>query len=67
MLYTFEYGDTKFASEDFNEVEKYVDQWLSDNFEEFNHYVANRNSSLLEENIEEYTVAFYEDYVEEVT
>lgn len=66
MAYKFEYENTIFVSEDYDEVERYVDRWLEDNFEEFNHYVANSGSTLIKDNAEDYLVSFYENYVEEV-
>ena len=66
MAYKFEYEDTVFISEDYKEVSEYVDRWLENNFDEFNQYVANRDSTLIKDNAENYAVSFFEDYVEEV-
>lgn len=62
--YRFVYDDkVLFESKDESEWDKFVDQWLEDNFDALYEF---SNGMLMEENVEEYQTWFKEEHFEEV-
>jgi hypothetical protein len=65
MIYTFEYKDTKYSTEDIVEIEQFVFQWIDDNWNDFIEYGNNKHGYLIEDNYEAVVESFFEDTVKE--
>jgi hypothetical protein len=65
MIYTFEYKDTTYKTEDIQKLEQYVLEWIEDHWNDFVEYGNNKHGATTKENFDDVLESFYEDTVTE--
>lgn len=63
VYYNFEYdGEDIYSSHDTNEIDRYVDEWLNEHFDELEEYSGHL---LTKDNVEAYMENFKSEYIKE--
>lgn len=65
-MLVFRYGNEVIQASDLHEMDKIVNKWIENNWQEFNHWVSNKGSTLIKDNADDYINMFYEEHVKEI-
>ena len=65
-MLVFKYGNGVIQASDPHQMDKLLNEWIENNWQEFNHWVSNKGSSLIKDNVDDYVNMFYEEHVEEI-
>lgn len=63
MKFRFEYEDTVFETNNEEKLFEWFDKWIEKNFDAFNDWVFNQDSTLTKDNYDEYLPDFFNDHV----